>query len=174
MALEFSTQTKQKNLLITKECIDILNFRIEQEEQSARLYHSMSIWLNDNGFTGASKAWQSDSDGEMVHASWAKNFLLDMGIKPKIPALKEPTQTFTGLVDIIKKSYDHELMVTKQCNDLAAHSIKYNNYLLYQLAMKYMTEQQEEIGKIQTLLDKLEAFGTDKVALRLLDNELGK
>ena len=158
---------------INKECVDILNYRIEQEEQSSRLYHSMSIRLNDNGFMGAAKAWQNDADGEMVHAGWAKEFLLDMGIQPKIPALKEPLQTFGGLPDIIKKSFDHEIMVTKQCNDLASHALKYSNHLLYQLAIKYLTEQQEELGKIQTLKDKLEAFGEDKVALRLLDNELG-
>lgn len=164
---------KSKNSLVTKECIDILNFRIEQEELSSRLYHSMSIWLNDKGYMGAAKAWQTDADGEMVHASWAKEFLLDMGIKPKIPALKEPSQTFEGLPDIIRKSYDHEILVTKQCNDMGIQALKMNNHLLYQLATKYMIEQQEELGKIQTLVDKLEAFGEDKVALKLLDQELG-
>jgi ferritin len=161
-----------KNPFASKECIEILNYRIEQEEQSSRLYHSMSMWLNDNGFMGASKAWQKDSEGEMEHAGWAKEFLLDMGIQPRIPALKEPEQKFAGLPDIIKKSYDHEIMVTKQCSELASHAMKYNNHLLYQLAIKYLTEQQEELGKLQTLIDKLEAFGEDKIALRLLDNEL--
>jgi ferritin len=32
--------------------------------------------------------------------------------------------------------------------------------------------EQEEIGRLQTMLDKLKAFGEDKIALRLLDNEL--
>lgn len=171
---EFKTKNKTENPFATKECIDILNFRIEQEEQSSRLYHAMSVWLNDNGFMGAAKAWQTDADGEMVHAGWAKEFLLDMGIQPKIPALKEPEQKFMGLPDIIRKSYAHEIVVTKQCTDLATHAMKYGNHLLYQLAIKYLNEQQEELGKIQTLIDKLEAFGEDKIALRLLDNELGE
>lgn len=167
---KFSTEKTQ---IISKECIKLLNFRVEQEEQSSRLYHSMSIWLNDNGYMGASKAWQADADGEMVHAGWAKEFLLDLGIKPLIPALKEPPQIFAGLPDIIKKSYDHEVLVTKQCSDLAKHALKDGEPLLLQLAMRYMTEQQEELGKIQTILDKLSAFGEDGVALRLLDTELG-
>ena len=162
-----------KNPFATKECIDILNFRIEQEEQSSRLYHSMSMWLNDNGFMGAAKAWQLDADGEMEHAGWAKEFLLDMGIQPKIPALKEPTQSFAGLPDVIRKSYEHEVLVTKQCSDLASHAMKSSNHLLYQLSMKYMKEQQEELGKLQTIIDKLSSFGEDGVALRLLDTELG-
>lgn len=50
--------------------------------------------------------------------------------------------------------------------------MKYGNHLLYQLAMKYLQEQQEELGKVQTYMDKLEAFGEDKIAMRLFDNEL--
>ncbi len=33
-------------------------------------------------------------------------------------------------------------------------------------------QQQEELGKVQTYVDKLEAFGEDKIAMRLFDNEL--
>lgn len=162
------------NPFATKECIDILNYRIQQEEQSSRLYQSMSLWLNDNGFLGAAKSWLKDSEDEMTHAQWAKDFLLDMGVQPKLPALQEPQQTFTGLPDVIKKSYEHEIVVTQQCNDLAKHSIQYGNHLLYQLAIKYLHEQQEELGKLQNLLDRLNAFGENPDVLRLLDNELGQ
>lgn len=162
-----------KNPFASKECIDILNFRIEQEELSSRIYQAMSLWLNDNGFMGAAKAWLKDAEGEMEHAQWAKEFLLDMGVQPKLPALTMPVQKFGGLCDIIEQSYTHEILITTQCNDLAKHAMTYGNHLLYQLAIKYLQEQQEEIGKLQTLLDKLKAFGEDKIALRLLDNELG-
>lgn len=173
---EASTSEKKEmsNPFITKECIDILNYRIEQEEQSSRLYQSMSLWLNDNGFMGAAKQWLKDAEGEMEHAQWAKDFLLDMGVQPKLPALKEPPQEFKGLPDIIEQSYSHEIEVTRQCNDLSKYAMSTSNSLLYQLSLKYMTEQQEELGKIQTLIDKLSAFGEDKIALRLLDNELGQ
>jgi len=162
------------NPFTSQECIDILNFRIEQEELSSRLYQAMSLWLNDNGFMGAAKAWLKDAEGEMEHAQWAKDFLLDMGVQPKLSTLTMPVQKFEGLCDIIEQSYAHEVLVTTQCNDLAKHAMQYGNHLLYQLAIKYLQEQQEELGKLQTLLDKLEAFGEDKIALRLLDNELGQ
>lgn len=166
-------QPKNKNPFATKSVIDILNFRIEQEEQSSRLYHAMSMWLNDNGYMGAAKAWQKDSDDEMGHANWAKEYLLDMGVKPTIPALAKPQQDFTGLPQIIRLSFDHEVKVTNQCNDLAKEAMKTSDHLLYQLANKFLQEQQEELGKVQTLVDKLNAFGEDKIAMRLLDEELG-
>jgi len=165
---------KVKNPFASESVIKILNFRIEQEEQSSRLYQSMSLWLNDKGYMGAAKRWKDDADGEMVHAQWAKDYLLDMGIQPTLPALPKPPHDFTGLPDIIRQSYAHEVVVTNQCNDLAKNALNTGDNLLYELANKYLQEQQEELGKVQTLLDKLEAFGEDKIALRLLDNELGE
>ena len=156
-----------------KSCVDILTFRIQQEEASSRLYHAMSLWLNDKGYVGASKAWQKDADDELVHASWAKDFLLDMGVQPKLLAIEEPVQTFTGLPDIIRQTFAHEVKVTQQCNDLALYAWTNGNHLLHQLAIKYMTEQQEELGKAQTLMDKLKAFGESEIAMKLLDTELG-
>lgn len=166
-------KTKPKNPFATDSVVKLLNYRIEQEEYSARIYHSMSMWLNDHGYMGAAKAWQNDSDDEMKHAQWAKEYLLDMGVQPTIPALAKPPQTFTGLPDIIRQSYDHEVMVTKQCNELANQAMKAGDNLLYQLANRFLQEQQEELGKVQTYLDKLESFGEDKIAMRLFDEELG-
>lgn len=166
--------TKLKNPFATESVIKILNYRIEQEEASARIYHAMSMWLNDHGYMGAAKAWQKDSDDEMGHAQWAKEYLLDMGIQPTIPALAKPIQSFTGLPDIIKISYKHEIDVTKQCNDLANKALKEGDNLLYQLANKFLQEQQEELGKVRTYMDKLDSFGEDKIAMRLFDTELGE
>lgn len=172
--MEVFKSNKIKNPFASDAVIKILNYRIEQEESSSRLYHAMSMWLNDHGFMGAAKAWQADADGEMEHAGWAKEYLLDMGVQPEIPALPKPQQSFTGLCDIVKLSYKHEVMVTEQCNELAKQAHKSGDFLLHQLAHKFLVEQQEELGKLQTILDKLEAFGEDKIALRLLDNELGQ
>jgi len=163
---------RKPNIFASQTVIDILNYRIEQEEYSSRVYHAMSMWLNDKGYMGAAKQWQKDADGEMEHAQWAKEYLLDLGIQPKIPALKEPPQEFTGLPEIIRTSFSHEVDITNQCNELANKALKSGDNLLYQLANKFLQEQQEELGKVQTLLDKLEAFGEDKIAMRLLDNEL--
>lgn len=169
--MEIFKSNELKNPFATESVVKALNYRIEQEEYSARVYHAMAMWLNDNGYMGATKAWQADADGEMQHAQWAKDYLLDMGVQPTIPALPKPPQTFTGLPDIIRQSYKHEVMVTQQCNDLAKNAMKSGDHLLYQLANKFLVEQQEELGKVQTYLDKLASFGEDKLAMKLFDHE---
>lgn len=160
--------------LISKECIDYLNYRIKQEELSSRLYLAMSMYLENVGYIGAAKAWKKDADDEMTHANWAREYLLALGIQPETPALEAPKQSFNGLPDVIRQSYDHEIVVTKQINDLGKDAIAKGDFLLLQLVMKYQVEQQEEIEKTRTRLDRLNLFGEDKVSLRMFDNELGQ
>lgn len=151
----------------------LLNYRIEQEEYSSRIYLAMSMWLNDKGYVGAAGLWKKYSDEEQGHANKAKDMLLAFGIQPDTPALAKPPQTFQGLPDIIRKSYDHEMDVTMQCQELAKAAMNEGNMMVMELGLWYSKEQVEELDKMQTWIDKLEAFGEDKVAMRFLDNEMG-
>lgn len=163
---------KKHNPLISEPCINYLNYRIEQEEYSGRIYLAMSMWLNDNGYLNAAKLWKKYSDEEMKHADDAREYLLAMGVQPLTPKLEAPGQNFSGLPEIIQKSYEHEIEVTTQIKDLSTHALKMGDHMLYQLGLNYLKEQVEEHGKMQDLMDQIEAFGTDKIAMRLFDHEL--
>lgn len=164
--------TGSKNPLISQLCIDTLNYRIQQEELSSRIYLAMSMWLNNKGYMGAASLWRKYSGEEMTHADWAREYLLSFGIQPATPLLDKPEQTFEGLPQIIKKSFEHEIEVSKQIKQLGDHALKMGDHMLYELCLKYMKEQVEEHDKMQTWMDKLDAFGRDPLALRLLDNEM--
>lgn len=169
---ELFASLNTSNPFATPYVVDTLNYRIEQEEQSSRLYHAMSMWLNDNGYFGAAKEWQKYSEEELSHAKWAKDYLLALGVQPAIPALPKPTQVFTGLLDVVRKSHKHEILITQQCNDMAKTSLKNGDFLLHQLALKYLSEQVEEMEKLQDLIDRLQIAGEDKAAILLIDKEL--
>lgn len=164
---------KSHNPMIEDSCITYLQYRIQQEELSSRLYLAMSMWLNNEGFTGAAKLWQKYADEEMVHSTWSREYLLAMGVTPDVPVLAAQPNTFTGLPQIIRDSYEHEIVVTKQIKDMAKDAMKKGDHMLYELCLRYLKEQVEEHDKTQTWVDKLAAFGEDKLALRLLDNEMG-
>lgn len=163
---------KTMNPLITPDCVDYLNYRIQQEEYSARIYLSMAMWLENKGYSGAGALWKKYSTEEMAHADIARKFLLSFGIQPLTPRLDPPSQNYSGLPEIIKMSYEHEIQVSAQIQNMADHALEYKNHMLYELCLAYLKEQVEEHEKTQTWMDKLEAFGTDKIALRLLDNEM--
>lgn len=159
---------------ISKKIEDLINFRIVEEEKSSRLYLAMSKWLNFHGYTGAGKLWAKYSDEEMIHAKKAYSYLEELDILPKVPSLEEPQAEFKGLKDICKLSYDHELLITQQCNELATSALEEKDFMTLALAQWYLTEQTEEIGKTVYWLDRVDAFGESKEALRLLDNEMNK
>jgi ferritin len=159
--------------VLNEKMITLLNYRIQQEEMSSRLYLAMSLWLDVNGYTGAAKKWKEYSNEEKAHADWSYKYLTDLNIIPTIPALEEPISEFKGLPEIIMESYKHELKITKQCQEFAKEALSISDFMTFGIAQKFVTEQIDELAKTNTLVDKLKAFGTDKIALRLLDNELG-
>ena len=75
----------------------------------------------------------------------------------------------SGLKDVFEVTLEHELEVTKQCEDLATLALKEGNHVLYALASKYCAEQQEEIGKAITNLDILK-LSTDML---IIDHYVG-
>lgn len=158
--------------LLDQKVIDSLNFRIEQEELSSRLYRAMSVWLDFMGYMGAAKLWKKYADEEQEHANAFYEYLLSLDIKPETPALEKPTCEFESLPEIIKLSYEHEVKVTEQIQELAATCMGVKDFMTLELAQKYLKEQVEEINKMVTFMDKIEAFGDSKEALRLLDNEM--
>ena len=83
--------TKIDNPLINNTAIEFLNYRIEQEEYSSRIYLAMSMWLNNEGFSGASSLWKKYSGEELTHSDWARTYLLSFGIQPLTPALDSST-----------------------------------------------------------------------------------
>lgn len=164
--------TKGKNVLLSDDCVDYLNYRVQQEEYSGRIYLSMSLWLDNNGYVNGAKLWRKYSDEEMKHADIARDYLLAMGVQPATPELEQPEQNFTGFPQIIKESYQHEIDVTNQIKELASDAFKKADHMLYELALGYLKEQVEEHAKMQNWIDQLVAFGEDKIAMRLLDHEI--
>ena len=69
-----------------------------------------------------------------------------------------------SLQDVFDVTLEHELEVTRQCEELASIALKENNFVLYTLALKYCAEQQEEIGKAITNLDILK-LSTDMLVI---------
>ena len=166
------TNSQKSNPLISKKTIDLLQYRIQEEENSARIYLSMAMWLENEGFLNATKLWKKYSSEENSHADWAREYLLSFGILPETPELKKVKSSYKGLPDIIQKSFDHEIEITLQLQKLAKHAIQIDDHMLYTLAEKYLKEQIEEHDKTQTLVDQLRSFGTNKHSMRLMNSAM--
>ena len=163
-----------KSEFLSEAMVKLLNYRVEQEEYSSRIYLAMSTWLDDAGFVGAAKLFKQYSDEEIVHANKAKKMLLANGIRPVTPALKQPKQDFMSLPDVIIAALAHEKEITTQCYALTKAAHKEENFMVVELGLWYCKEQAEELNKVQYLIDRLEAFGEEPSMLRELDEKSGQ
>jgi ferritin len=160
-------------MVISEKIIDLLNYRIQQEEQSSRIYKAISIWLEFSGYSGAAKLFDAYSSEELKHANWAYQYLLDLNIKPIVHGLVQPVLEFKGLPQIIALTLKHELDITNQCSGLSVTCQSEGDYMTLELAQRYLKEQTEELRKAQYWIDRLTLFGTDPIALLMLDKEMG-
>lgn len=139
--------------LLSQEIIDIMNYRIQQEEASCRIYEQMKLWFEDKGYSNLAKLYEAYMADELTHAGWSKSFLLDYGLMPSLKALPSPDAEYECHTDIFEETLKHEILITEQVSELATKSLKWNNFVLHSLALKYCAEQQEEVGKAINLLD---------------------
>ena len=165
---------KTSSEFLSEPMVKLLNYRIEQEEFSSRLYHSMSLWANNKGYIGSGKLFKIYSEEELLHANKAAQMILANGLQPITPALDKPKQEFESLPKAIKEGFKHETEITKQYYALTKAAYKEENYMVVELGLWYCKEQVEELDKFQTWLDKLEVYGERADLLKELDEEMEK
>lgn len=158
--------------LIPEKIVKLLNYRINQEEKSSRLYLAMYEWLENTGFLGAAKLWQQYSEEELEHAGWTYKYMKDHDLLPEVGSIGEVKTSYESLIEVIKDSYAHELEISKQCNELAQTCVDLGDFHTLNLALKYTDEQTDEVAKINNWVARLLAMGSDQRALRLLDDEM--
>lgn len=155
---------------ITDEVIKLLNFRIQQEVYSSYIYSQMSQWLQNASFLKSAAVWQKFSNEELEHAQLAKDYLLSFNIMPELMPIEEPANVFECIDDIIKATFDHEVLVTQQCLDLTNKAMELKDWTLFALGQKYNEIQRVEMDEAYNLVD-ISKLTTDKL---ILDNYISE
>jgi len=165
---------KKNNPLINEKSIELLQFRLYREEMSVRLYYAMSIWLDSEGYSNASKLWKHYSDEEVEHISKVNEYLLAVNVKPEIKSLEKPKNNYKDLVEVVEDTYSFMLEISDELKKLATHALKENDHMLYGLAQWFLAEQIPAYKQYTNWLSQIATFSKDKIALRLLDDAMGE
>lgn len=164
-------------MFINDTIITLLNYRISEEEKSSRLYRAMAIKAELAGLAGAAKLWNKYADEELAHAKWSYDYLLSLNVQPEIPESPTPEYEYEGLEKMITDSLSHEETITEQCNGLTKSSFENNDFMTYNLGLKYMAEQREELEKMLYWKDQVELYGENgklcPSVLKMIDTEMG-
>lgn len=158
--------------MVKKNVETAINEQIRREEFSSRLYLSMAIWCEANGFPGAAAFLYRQSDEERMHQLKLVHYVNDRGGVAILKALDEPNAKYDSLLDVFQQVMKHEEYITASINDLYEVTLHEKDYTTGSFLQWYINEQIEEESTMRTILDKISLVGNDKAGMFHIDKEL--
>jgi len=159
--------------MLSKTMLNALNKQINKEIYSAYLYMSMSAYSQFIGFKGFANWFMVQYNEEMEHAMKIYTYVNDQGEKVKLMAIDEPPVEFESPMDMFEKTLDHEKFITKSINELVDLATEEKDHATKIFLQWFVTEQIEEEGNDNDIINQLKLIGENGNGLLMLDRELG-
>ena len=149
-----------------------LNDQVGLEGLASNSYLAMASWCEVTGYKGAADYFYAQSDEERTHMIKIVHFLNDMGNAATIPAIKAPTASYKSLEGLIKTALKNEQTVTAAIHKMVEITQKEKDHSTYAFLEWFVNEQVQEETKFETLLQKFDLIGRDKIAINEIDKIL--
>ena len=146
--------------------------QIAMEANASNNYLAMACWCQINGYEESAKAFFTQSNEERTHMMKFVTFLSGQGVKPVIPSTKQPSQSFKSLESICKTALKNEQAVTKSINKMVDIAQKDKDHNTFTFLQFFVNEQIEEEQQFETILQKFNLLGRDKLAIYEIDKLL--
>lgn len=157
---------------ISKNMQNGLNNQILLEANASNTYLSMASWCEVIGYEGGANFFYAQSDEERTHMLKIIHYLNNLGISAKIPATKLPVSDFKSLESILKLALKNEQAVTSAIHKLVEIAQKDKDHSTNVFLEWFVNEQVQEESKFETLIQKFELIGRDKIAINEIDKIL--
>jgi ferritin len=100
------------------------------------------------------------------------HYLNDVGAIATISAIKAPSGSFKSLEGILKTALKNEQTVTAAIHRMVEITQKEKDHSTYAFLEWFVNEQVQEETKFETLLQKFDLIGRDKLAINEIDKIL--
>lgn len=149
-----------------------LNDQIALEASALNSYLAMASWCEVTGYQGAANYFYAQSDEEKTHMLKIIHYLNDVGAIATIPAVKAPTSSYKSLEGLIKTALKNEQVVTKAIHKMVEIAQKEKDHSTYAFLEWFVNEQVQEETKFETILQKFDLLGRDKLGINEIDKVL--
>ncbi len=149
-----------------------MNDQITLEGYASNYYLSMASWAEITGYEGAANFIFNQADEERQHMLKIVHFLNGLGVEAIIPALKSPPKTFKSFESLFKIALKNEQAVTKSIHKMVEIAQKEKDHSSFDFLQWFVTEQVHEETKFETILQKFNLIGRDKLAINEIDKSL--
>lgn len=158
---------------LSAKIIKELNNQISIEADASNYYMAIASWCEVTGYDGATKFFYNQSDEERQHMLKIIHHMNELGVQAVMPQIKMPPKTFKSLESIFKTALKNEQDVTISINKMVDLAQKQKDHSTFTFLQWFVTEQIEEEKKFETILQKFDLVGRDKLALNEIDKYLG-
>lgn len=160
--------------MISNAINEILNEQINKEFYSGYLYLSMSAHLKELGLCGFSSWMKLQAREEVEHGLRIFDYLIDCNSFVTLKQIRTPDFEFEGITSIFNHIYEHEQCITRSIMTVAKIAEEECDRTTLNFIDWFISEQIQEEETVKNIIKRLELFGDDKVALYLMDKELGE
>lgn len=152
---------------------NLLNEQINKELYSAYLYLEFANYYTEQGLDGFANWYTIQAQEERDHAMLFVQYMHNNGLKVTYETINKPEITAQTNMEPLKAGLAHEQYVTSLINGIyeAAYSVR--DFRTMQFLDWFVKEQGEEETNAESLIKKMELFGSDAKGLYMLDSELG-
>ena len=149
-----------------------LNDQILLESSASNSYLAMASWCEVTGYQGAANYFYAQSDEERTHMLKIVHYLNSLGSAAIIPAIKAPVSSYKSLEGLIKTALKNEQSVTESIHDMVEIAQKEKDHSTYAFLEWFVNEQVQEETKFETILQKFDLLGRDKLGIHEIDKIL--
>ena len=146
-----------------------LNDQTALEANASNTYLAMASWCEVTGYEGSAAFFYVQAEEERQHMLKFVHYLNDMGVSATIPGIESPSSDFKSLEDIIKTALNNERIVTKAIHRMVEIAQNDKDHSTDAFLEWFVNEQVEEEKKFETILQKFDLIGRDKLAVNEID-----
>jgi len=157
--------------MLSEKMINALNDQINKEMYSAYLYMAMSADSESKGLKGFANWFFVQYQEEMTHAMKIYHYVLEQSGRVELKAIEQPGIEFGSPLDMFTATLKHEQFITQSINDLMDLAIEIRDHATQIFLQWFVTEQIEEEGNDNEIIDKLKLAGEGN-GLFMIDKEL--
>jgi ferritin len=157
---------------ISSELTKAINDQISYEASGTHAYVAIASWCERTGYNGSATFFFEQAAEENTHMLKLVHYLNNSGAEAIIPGTEKPQNNFDSLESTFQAGLKSEQTVTKLINNLVEIAEREKDRATYSFLQWFVNEQVEEESLFETILQKFELIGRDKLALYQIDQSL--
>jgi ferritin len=158
---------------ISSELAKAINDQISYESSATHAYVAIGSWCERTGYSGSATFFFEQAAEENTHMLKFVHYLNTAGAEAIIPATEKPQSNFDSLEATFQAGLKSEQTVTRLINNLVEIAEREKDRATYSFLQWFVSEQIEEETLFETILQKFEIIGRDKLAIFQIDQSLG-